>query len=125
MKDQANMQPEHNGPHILVVDDDDALLRIHARVLAGKGYRVDTAPDGAAAARAIEAGSFDVILSDIDMPGMNGIQLLERVRARDLDVPVVLVTGNPAIETAIKAMEQGALRYLVKPVELEVLVKVA
>ncbi len=61
----------------------------------------------------------------IDMPGMTGIQLLERVRARDLDVPVVLVTGNPSVETAIKAMEQGALRYLVKPVELEVLVKVA
>jgi EAL domain-containing protein (putative c-di-GMP-specific phosphodiesterase class I) len=74
---------------------------------------------------AIEAASFDVILSDIDMPGMSGIQLLERVRARDLDVPVVLITGNPSVETAIKAMEQGALRYLVKPVELEVLLKVA
>jgi DNA-binding NtrC family response regulator len=69
-----------------------------------------------------------VILSDIDMPGMNGlngIQLLECVRARDLDVPVVLITGNPSVETAIKAMEQGALRYLVKPVELEMFVKVA
>ena len=121
----TDMQADQGGPHILVVDDDDALLRIHARALASKGYRVETAPDGAAAARAIEAGSFDVILSDIDMPGMTGIQLLERVRARDLDVPVVLVTGNPAVETAIKAMEQGALRYLVKPVELEVLVKVA
>jgi osmotically inducible protein OsmC len=73
------MQPDHDRPHILVVDDDDALLRIHARALASKGYRVETAPDGAAAARAIEAASFDVILSDIDMPGMNGIQLLERV----------------------------------------------
>jgi DNA-binding NtrC family response regulator len=119
------MQPEHDAPHILVVDDNDALLRIHARALASKGYRVETAPDGAAAARAIEAASFDVILSDIDMPGMNGIQLLKRVRARDLDVPVVLITGNPSVETAIKAMEQGALRYLVKPVELEMLVKVA
>jgi len=74
--------------------------------------------------RALESGSFDVILSDIDMPGMSGIQLLERVRTRDLDVPVILITGDPAIETAIKAMEQGALRYLVKPVEATALAKV-
>jgi len=118
-------QPERDGPRVLVVDDDDALLRIHARALVNKGYQVETAPDGSAAALALESSSFDVILSDIDMPGMNGIQLLERVRARDLDVPVVLITGSPRVDTAIRAIEQGALRYLVKPVGLEVLVKVA
>jgi EAL domain-containing protein (putative c-di-GMP-specific phosphodiesterase class I) len=112
------------GPRALIVDDDDALLRVHARALANRGYRVETALDGAAAARALESASFDVILSDIDMPRMNGIQLLERVRAHDLDVPVVLITGSPSVETAVKAMEMGALRYLLKPIELETLVKV-
>jgi EAL domain-containing protein (putative c-di-GMP-specific phosphodiesterase class I)/ActR/RegA family two-component response regulator len=111
-------------PKVLIVDDEEPLLRIHARLLAGAGYEVVTAIDGSAALRALEGSAFDVILSDIDMPGMNGIQLLERVRSHDLDVPVVLVTGSPKIETAIVAIERGALRYLVKPVESSELVKV-
>jgi EAL domain-containing protein (putative c-di-GMP-specific phosphodiesterase class I) len=119
------MQTDPNSPRVLVVDDDDALLRIHVRALEHEGYQVEAARDGSDAVRALESASFDVILSDIDMPGLNGIQFLERVRARDLDVPVVLITGNPRVDTAIRAMELGALRYLVKPVELQALVKVA
>src|ERR1700690_3618555 len=111
------------GSRVLVVDDEEALLRAHARVLSKAGYQVETAADGHAAERALEKVSFDVILSDIDMPGMNGIALLERVRRRDLDVSVVFVTGSPSVETAIKAMEHGALRYPVKPVEPAELVK--
>jgi EAL domain-containing protein (putative c-di-GMP-specific phosphodiesterase class I) len=99
------MQNSQEKPRILVVDDDDSLLRIHERALTNGGYQVKTAHDGAAAVRALEGGSYEVILSDID-------------------VPVVLITGNPSAETAIQAMEQGALRYLVKPVELAALVKV-
>jgi EAL domain-containing protein (putative c-di-GMP-specific phosphodiesterase class I) len=118
------MKVDQDGPRALVVDDDEALLRIHARALAAKGYRVETAPDGNAAVKALEEHTFDVILSDIDMPGMSGIGLLQRVRAHDLDVPVVIITGAPSVDTAMAAMEHGALRYLVKPVELAVLVKV-
>jgi EAL domain-containing protein (putative c-di-GMP-specific phosphodiesterase class I) len=109
----------------LIVDDEEALLRAHARVLSTAGYQVQTAADGLAAERALAEAPFDVILSDIDMPGMNGITLLERVRQSDLDVPVVFITGNPSVETAIKAMEYGAHRYLVKPVETELLLKTA
>jgi CheY-like chemotaxis protein len=115
----------HPGSRALVVDDEEAVLRVHARTLSKAGYEVETAADGLAAERALAQGSFDVVLSDIDMPGMNGIALLERVRQRDLDVPVVLITGNPSVETAIRAMEYGALRYLVKPVLPEALVKMA
>jgi EAL domain-containing protein (putative c-di-GMP-specific phosphodiesterase class I)/AmiR/NasT family two-component response regulator len=108
---------------VLVVDDDPILLRVHARALARGQFQVETAPNGDAAVKILERAPFDVILSDIDMPGMNGIRLLERVRTLDLDVPVILVTGAPSVETAIQAIERGALRYLVKPVELDVLVK--
>ena len=114
-----------DGPRALVVDDDEAVLRLHASALARKGYRVEAAPNGDAAVEALHGQSFDVILSDIDMPGMNGIALLERVRSYDLDVPVVMITGSPSLDTAIRAMEHGALRYLLKPVDLEVLVKIA
>jgi EAL domain-containing protein (putative c-di-GMP-specific phosphodiesterase class I) len=111
------------GARVLVVDDEEALLRAHVRVLSKAGYQVETAVDGHAAERVLDKVSFDVIVSDIDMPGMNGIALLDRVRRRDLDVSVVFVTGSPSVETAIKAMEHGALRYLVKPVEPAELVK--
>lgn len=114
---------EHTGSRALVVDDEEALLRAYARTLSQAGYQVETAADGLAAERALARASFDVILSDIDMPGMNGIALLERVRQRDLDVPVVFITGNPSVDTAIRAVEHGALRYLVKPVQSEVLVR--
>ena len=78
---------EHTGSRALVVDDEEALLRAHARTLSKAGYTVETAADGLAAERALDRSSFDVILSDIDMPGINGIALLERVRQRDLNVP--------------------------------------
>jgi EAL domain-containing protein (putative c-di-GMP-specific phosphodiesterase class I)/CheY-like chemotaxis protein len=113
------------GPRALVVDDDEALLKGHARALVKAGYQVEMAADGIAADRLLGLSAFDVVLSDIDMPGMNGIALLERVRSHDLDVPVVLITGTPSVQTAMKAMEHGALRYLVKPVDLKTLVKVA
>ncbi len=109
----------------LVVDDDEELLLVEAQALAKAGYDVSTAACGDAAVQALRVKAFDVIVSDIDMPGISGLALLEQVRMQDPDVPVVLITGAPSVETAVKALEHGALRYLVKPVELATLVKVA
>lgn len=111
-------------PRVLIVDDDQLVLQVHARALAKAGFDVQTAADGTAAMSAIHQGAFDVILSDIDMPGMSGIALLERVRSHDVDVPVILITGSPSIVTAIEAVNRGALRYLSKPVGLQALVKI-
>ncbi len=102
---------------ILVVDDEPALLRAFRRCLALRGFHVDTAPGGEAAIEQLNAHEYDVILSDIAMPRMDGIQLLREVREHDLDVPVILVTGEPAVSTAVKALEYGAFHYLTKPVE--------
>jgi EAL domain-containing protein (putative c-di-GMP-specific phosphodiesterase class I)/CheY-like chemotaxis protein len=107
---------------ILVVDDDAALARAFQRVLSTAGFEVVLAVDGAAALHELERRSFDVIVSDIQMPGMSGVDLLRGVRARDLDVPVVLMTGNPTLETAMEAISLGALQYLQKPVASELLV---
>ena len=110
---------------LLLVDDERALLEVWSEILADAGWTVDTAADGAAALDLVAHHSFDAILTDIDMPGLDGLQLLRAIRARDLDVPVVLMTGNPRTETAIQAVEQGALRYLVKPVTSAVLTAAA
>jgi EAL domain-containing protein (putative c-di-GMP-specific phosphodiesterase class I)/ActR/RegA family two-component response regulator len=106
---------------VLMVDDDAALLRSVSRVLATRGYDVTIATTGEEAVTHIENRRFDVVLSDISMPGMNGIQLLRKLRETDLLVPFVLVTGEPAISTAVEAIEYGAFRYLTKPLGPDVL----
>jgi EAL domain-containing protein (putative c-di-GMP-specific phosphodiesterase class I) len=110
----------------LVVDDEDALSRALSRVLRSAGYEVVVASDGMAAVGALATErSFDIILSDIQMPGMSGIELMRVVRGYDLDVPVILMTGSPTLETAIEAVSLGAHQYLVKPVDFADLLKVA
>lgn len=99
---------------ILIVDDEENILRSFARVL--RDYSVHIATSGESAFELIKQQRFDVVISDITLPGIDGLQLLRLVRTRDLDLPVVFVTGNPAVETAAKAVEHGALRYLLKPV---------
>jgi EAL domain-containing protein (putative c-di-GMP-specific phosphodiesterase class I)/CheY-like chemotaxis protein len=109
---------------VLVVDDEAALLRIYKRALVSGGYSVDIAKDGASAIELVKLGEYDTIVSDIAMPGMDGLELLRAVRAHDLDVPVVLVTGDPALATAMRALEYGAFRYLAKPFDLEMFASV-
>jgi EAL domain-containing protein (putative c-di-GMP-specific phosphodiesterase class I) len=103
---------------ILVVDDEDALLRAIGRKLTSLGYDVLLASNGKAAVGYLAEFPFDAILSDIDMPKMNGMELLQTVRQRDLDVPVVLMTGNPDMKTAVQAVELGAIQYLIKPFDI-------
>jgi CheY-like chemotaxis protein len=104
------------------VDDEAVLRRTYARALTKAGCTVTQTSCGDDALAAVREASFDVIVSDVSMPGMNGVELLRRVREHDTDVPVMLVTGSPSIETAAEAVDHGALRYLLKPLKLEVLV---
>ena len=101
---------------VLLVDDDAQVLSAYARALSVAGYSVTTASDGRVAAEILKTKGFDAVVSDISMPDMDGVQLLRTVRAQDLDVPVILMTGKPSVETAAQAVEYGALRYLLKPV---------
>jgi EAL domain-containing protein (putative c-di-GMP-specific phosphodiesterase class I) len=112
---------EREAASVLLVDDDPAVLRAVGRSLRGRGYAVVTAQNGEEATRQIGENAFDVILSDIGMPGINGIQLLRQVREHDLNVPIILITGEPAVETAVQALEYGAFHYLTKPIANEAL----
>ena len=106
---------------VLVVDDEDALRLAFVRSLEEAGFEVAPAATGKEALKLLESGRFDTIVSDISMPGMTGIELLRAVRQRDHDVPMILVTGNPSVDSATQAVEHGALRYLVKPIAKGVL----
>jgi DNA-binding NtrC family response regulator len=101
---------------ILVVDDEPTLLRGISRLLTDRGYNVVCARDGESALGTFQSREFDVIVTDIAMPEMDGIQLLQQLRKHDAEVPVVLITGEPAVSTAVKALEFGAFHYLTKPV---------
>jgi EAL domain-containing protein (putative c-di-GMP-specific phosphodiesterase class I) len=111
-------------PHVLVVDDEDGVRRVFSRVLMRAGFRVTEAADGVAALSLLGTNHYDVLLSDINMPTLSGVALLAAVRKRSLTTQVVLATGNPTIETAMGAVELGAVRYLAKPVDHRVLVEV-
>jgi EAL domain-containing protein (putative c-di-GMP-specific phosphodiesterase class I)/ActR/RegA family two-component response regulator len=106
---------------VLLVDDNHQILRAHERVLVRAGYAVQTASDGLLAIEKVKGGRVDAIVSDIVMPNMDGIALLRAVREGDLDLPVILLTGAPKVETAVLAIQHGALRYLIKPVPPNVL----
>ena len=109
---------------VLLVDDDPAILKATQRVLEAVGHHVVTCSSGSEALALLASQAFDVMLSDLQMPGLSGLNLLRAVREHDLDLPVVLVTGNPEVQTAADAVEYGAFRYLIKPVPTEELTSV-
>jgi EAL domain-containing protein (putative c-di-GMP-specific phosphodiesterase class I) len=111
----VDMQAD-NPTHVLLVDDEPEVLRAYASVLRRRGFIVETASNGKAAAEAWRKGRFDVIVSDIALPEMKGTDLLKAVRASDRDLPVILMTGEPEVASAMLAVEYGAFRYLAKPV---------
>jgi len=103
---------------VLVVDDDKAVLGLTRRILEKAGYTVLTSTSGTEALALLAQQTFDVMLSDIQMPGVSGLRLLRAVREHDLDLPVVLVTGDPGVQSAAEAVEYGEFRYLIKPVPM-------
>jgi EAL domain-containing protein (putative c-di-GMP-specific phosphodiesterase class I)/CheY-like chemotaxis protein len=108
---------------VLVVDDEEPLRRLLGRAFGNAGFKVETAGSGEQALTIMRQGRrFDTIVSDLMMPGMDGMQLLREIRQIDLDVPLIFLTGNPSLATAMEAMELGGYRYLAKPIEHERLI---
>jgi DNA-binding NtrC family response regulator len=106
-------------PRILVVDDDADTLAVLAEALALWGYETTTARDGVDALERMASQLFDAALFDIRMPRMDGIELLREARRLDVAMPVVMMTGDPTVETAVEALKQGAYDYLQKPLMLD------
>jgi EAL domain-containing protein (putative c-di-GMP-specific phosphodiesterase class I) len=100
---------------VLIIDDNEGIRAAFSRVMRAQGVEVDTAPDGAEALILLEQHSYDAIATDIHMPKLSGMEVLRAIRAKDLDVPVIVMTGEPSVDSAAKAVEFGALQYLMKP----------
>ncbi len=108
---------------VLLLDDDISVLMAYARVLERAGFTVVRRSSGADVGRIVGLGTFDAVVTDISMPGIDGTEVLRMVRERDPDVPVILMTGAGDLRTAAKAVELRAMRYLLKPVDTAVLVE--
>jgi len=103
--------------HILIIDDEASLRQTMARILQRAGYEVTTAADGNEGLALIAEHSFDLVYSDIRMPDMNGLELLKTVHAKYPELPVVLFTAQPDLNSAVEAVRSGAIDYLLKPLK--------
>ncbi len=115
-------QKGHLG-RVLVVDDDAAMRRVCTRLLENDGWTVVVAENGRAAVEAMRTGGeqFDCVLSDVQMPELDGFGLIEAVRKHDDDLPVLLMTGDPSLNGAVRAIDNGAVSYMAKPFDQETL----
>lgn len=107
---------------ILIVDDDNGNRKLYAQTLIDAGFEITEAIDGADALQEIEASYPQMVVSDVRMPGVGGLELLQRVRERYVDLPFLFVTAHADIRGAVSALKLGAVDYLEKPVDLDELV---
>src|SRR5690349_24960298 len=116
---QSDAVPPAENARILVVDDEKFIRDIIADFLAMEGYVVRTAADGAAAADELRRARFDLVISDLKMPRMGGLELLREVSEVHPDTMTIIMTGFGTVETAIDAMKRGAYDYILKPFKVE------
>ena len=107
----------NSGGHILIIDDEAGLLQMMARVLQRAGYEVTTAANGSDGIALASEQMFDLIYLDIRMPGLNGLEVLKIIHPKFPDLPVVLVTAQPDLHSAVEAIRYGATDYLLKPLK--------
>src|SRR4051812_3783233 len=113
---------------ILIVDDSDLVCQQVSQLLARSGRQIKVAHDGTAALEWLVERNFSLVLTDLCLPGIGGLELIREVRQRDLPVTVIVMTGHASIDSAVTAMKFGAYDYLLKPIDavrLEVLVEQA
>ena len=103
---------------ILIIDDERAIRNSLGEILGDEGYAVDTAEDGLAGLEKARSDRYDVIFCDIKMPGMDGVEVLEKLQAEGIDSAVVMISGHGDIETAVDCIKKGAFDFIQKPLDL-------
>ena len=107
----------NSGGHILIIDDEASLRQTMARILQRAGYEVTTAVSGQEGLALIAEQPFDLLYLDIRMPDVNGLELLKTIHAKFPDLPVILFTAQPDLNSAVEALRRGATDYLLKPLK--------
>jgi DNA-binding NtrC family response regulator len=110
---------EERRPHILVIDDEAIALSNMSHVLIKEGYDVTTCKDGESGLNALRHTRFDLVLTDLHMPGIDGMEVLQHVHVTIPETPVIMITGHATLDSAVKAMKRGAYHYIAKPFRLD------
>src|SRR5262249_50533246 len=114
----APMEPGPVKAHILVVDDETNVLTTVQAILQQEGYEVDAAPGGAQALAAIQSRHYDLVLTDLKMPVVDGLEVLSHVRKHSPETVTIMMTGYASLDSALEAVRLGAYEYLLKPTEV-------
>ena len=110
------------GYKVLIVDDDEDVREILAKTIRKEGFEVVVAENGQAGLEIFGREHPDILIADLRMPGMNGLELMHEVRGLSVNVQLIVVTGFGEFDTAISALHEGAMDYLQKPIDLELLI---
>ncbi len=110
-------------PRILIVDDEEDLTSAMVERLELRGFQVEAATSGIEALKRVSETDFDVLILDVKMPGIDGLQLMAEINRQHLDLPVILLTGHGSAAEAERGMREGAFDYLMKPIDLNTLVE--
>lgn len=105
-------------PRILIIDDEKSIRRTLREILEYEAFKVDEAADGQEGLTMAQKEKYDVILTDIKMPKMDGIEVLDKLMAQNIDTPIVMISGHGNIETAVEAVKKGAFDFIAKPLDL-------
>lgn len=105
-------------PDILIIDDEKAIRKTLSEILSFEGYKIDEASDGEEGLKRFKDKSYDVVLCDIKMPKLDGIEFLQKAAETNGDVPIIMISGHGNIETAVEAVKKGAYDYISKPPDL-------
>ncbi len=115
-------QEESRSARILVVDDEESIRDLLRLVLTGEGYSVVTANGGEEAIEYLEAQRFDLVITDLVMARVNGVEVLRAAKRIDPNFPVIVITGYPSVETVTELVRLGAGDYLTKPFNVDVVI---
>jgi DNA-binding NtrC family response regulator len=122
---QLNTPKTMDHARILIVDDDDLARKNLSRLLQREGFHVSTAKTGSSALERLTEGSYDLVMTDLVMEDVNGLELLSRIKNQFPDTEVILITGYASIPTAIEAIKKGAYHYLEKPIRPDEMIHLA
>src|SRR6478736_1688819 len=103
---------------ILIIDDEKAIRKALTEILSAEGYKTEEAGDGEEGLKKFKERTYDVVLCDIKMPKLDGIEFLQKATESNADVPVIMISGHGNIETAVDAVKKGAFDYISKPPDL-------
>ena len=110
-------EPLLKPARVLVVDDEESLRRVMQVYLQRQGYSTEASPNGEEALRLLETADYQLVLTDLRMPGMSGLELLRAIKSQYPEIAVIILTAFGSIENAVEAMQAGAYHYVTKPVQ--------